>query len=622
MTRRRPLLIAAALIAFGMAGLSALGLHVGAFQSVQPRLVDNLFPTIGPDPQIAVVMIDDKSLAAVGRWPWDRKIHARLIDALNRRGASRIGYDVTFSESSASDAALAASIRRSGDVVLGENGTFSGKTLDVPTTSTLEQPVEQLGGAALAEGHVNVFRDADGVVRSLAPAIRTADGVLVPSLSLQLALRKPVHTVSLASDGVRTSEGLIPTGPAHLMDVNYADGFSTYSAIDVIDGRTPPNAFKAKIVLVGASASGLGDYSLTPLDKGSGQPGVLIHASALNTILQGAYLNQPSDTNTIVWVLIVSLAVALGVGFLWLWLTPLAPIGTGVVFAWFMLQRFDAGHVTNLVYPTIAIVLSTIIAMGTRYFVEVRERRRVTKIFGRYVSRDVVNEMIAAGDAALASLDGAAPEISVLFADLRGFTSASENLPPADVVRALNAYLDAMTRAVEHERGTVDKFMGDCVMAFWNAPHREPQHAERAVKAALLMQTYIAEAIQRDEVSALKVAGCGVGIATGEAIVGNIGSEARLDYTVIGDTVNTASRLCGVAGGGEVVITDATAQAIGDAFELEALEPVSVKNKKEPLKVFRVRSAHTPSDDAPRRESIGAAGYAPVEPVPAGEKHS
>src|SRR5262249_44923713 len=156
----------ALLIALGMAGLSALGLRVGAFQSVQPRLVDNLFPTIGPHPQIAVVMIDDRSLAGVGRWPWDRTEPARRIDALKRDGASRIGYDVTFSEASPSDGALAAAITRAGNVILGENGAFHGRTGDVPTASSLETAVPVLRSAALGVGHVNVFRDNDGVVRS------------------------------------------------------------------------------------------------------------------------------------------------------------------------------------------------------------------------------------------------------------------------------------------------------------------------------------------------------------------------------------------------------------------------------------------------------------------------
>jgi adenylate cyclase len=235
-----------------------------------------------------------------------------------------------------------------------------------------------------------------------------------------------------------------------------------------------------------------------------------------------------------------------------------------------------------------------------------------------------VDEVLAAPSDAVATLEGASPEISVLFADLRGFTSASEGLPPTKVVTALNMFLDAMTRAVIEEQGTVDKFMGDCVMAFWNAPRREPRHAERAVRAALLMQQYIDEAMQIEEVAALPVRGCGIGVATGEAVVGNIGSAQRLDYTVIGDTVNTASRLCGVAEAGEVVITEGCAQAVGHAFDLSAMPPVSVKGKEEPLIVFRVSALGVTESAVTETELSSvdgsgpvpkAAGYAPVEPA-------
>jgi adenylate cyclase len=178
-----------------------------------------------------------------------------------------------------------------------------------------------------------------------------------------------------------------------------------------------------------------------------------------------------------------------------------------------------------------------------------------------------------------------------------------------------------MTRGVMEEEGTVDKFMGDCVMAFWNAPRAEPRHAERAIRAAQRMQRYIDEAMKQDEVAALAVRGCGVGIATGEAVVGNIGSAQRLDYTVIGDTVNTASRLCGVAEAREIVITEDCAMRVEGLFDLVPLPDVKVKNKAEPLRVFRVASDEADAlADRPEDETIEApskaASYAPIEPTP------
>ena len=191
----------------------------------------------------------------------------------------------------------------------------------------------------------------------------------------------------------------------------------------------------------------------------------------------------------------------------------------------------------------------------------------------------------------MATLTGASRPLAVLFADLRGFTSASEDAAPEQVVEALNVYLDAMVRAVLEEKGTIDKFMGDCVMAFWGAPRPDPRYAEHAVRAGLRMLDYIDQAAADGPAAALRVKGCGVGISTGQAVVGNIGSADRLDFTAIGDTVNTSSRLCGVAGAGEVVITQECAELLGDDISLSELPPLVVKGKAQPLRVFQVLRA-------------------------------
>ncbi len=619
---------ASVLITAAVALLSWAGLTLGIFQGFQPRLVDSLFPSVSPDPKIAIVLIDDESIVEVGRWPWDREIHADIIEKLDRAGAERIGYDVTFSEASseASDQALGQALDRAENVVLGAVVKFSGRTGDVPAARDYYPPIDVLSDPAYSIGHVTVFPDTDGVVRSLAPVVATPDDRLLPSLALSLALSEADDAqLSLAPNGVRTSDGVVPTGPGHLLDINYTDGFATYSAIDVINGEVPNDAFENAIVLVGASALGLGDYRDTPLDKASGQPGVLIHANALNTMLTGSYLKPDGTATTLLWVIAMALVVALGISYPRFAFAPIAPVAASAGFVFLAFKRFDSGMVTNLVYPMIAVGLTTISSVGARYFTELRERRRVTKVFSRYLSKDVVDEVLAAPGLAFATLEGASPTLSVLFADLRGFTSASEQLPPAKVVTALNMFLDAMTRAVVEEQGTVDKFMGDCVMAFWNAPRAEPKHAERAVRAGIKMLKYIDKAMENPDVAALPVRGCGVGISTGEAVVGNIGSAQRLDYTVIGDTVNTASRLCGVAEAGEVVITEACAAAVDDVFTIEAMPPIQVKGKEEPLRVFRVLAEGTEAHPAePITEDAvsapsKAAGYAPIEPTAAPE---
>ena len=631
-------LITSALIATAVGSLAWAGLAAGVFHNAQLRLSDGLFPAVGPDPRIVVVAADEPSLAELGRWPWDRTVHARLIDALRQQGAALIGYDVTFSEPGdpVADGELARAIGDAGNVVLAANVSFDGGLGDLARATTLETPIPELAGAAAGVAHANVIPDPDGVVRALPPVVETPDGQFLSSLSFALfqldqGLSGPII---LRPDGVQSGSALIPTGRAHLLEVNFAEGFPVYSAADVVGETLPAGALQGKIVLVGATALGLGDLRLTPLDKSTGQPGVIIHANALNTMVSGAFLSPEGTGATVAWAVVIALLVALVVAFVRVWLSPIAALAVGAAYFMVAFRRFDEGNVMNLVYPALAVVVSFIAALSVRYFTEERERRRVTRIFGRYVARDVVEEVLSAPEGALSTLQGASRPMSVLFADLRGFTAASEEAEPENVVKALNAYLDAMVRAVNEEHGTIDKFMGDCVMAFWGAPRPEQDHARRAVRAALQMLDYIERSVARGETAGLQVQGCGVGISTGDAVVGNIGSADRLDYTVIGDTVNTASRICGVAGPGQVVVTEPTASLLDDSFRVAPLPPLTVKGKSEALKVFQVlREGQEPPIVQGTLDLTGekgtferrvaptkAAGYAPIEPVPASKR--
>jgi adenylate cyclase len=625
-----------ALIAAAITLLSWAGLAAGAFQGTQLRLVDALFPAIGPDDRIVVVAVDETSLDEIGQaWPWPRAVHALLIHAVRDRGAELIGYDVTFAEPTEpdQDAALAEALAEGDDVVLAANAIFEGRLQDPPQAADLDRPIPALGESAVAVAHANVIPDPDGVVRALPPVIESPDLDYVPAMSLALyALEEGVDgQLTFRPDGWQIGDRLIPTGRAHLMDVNFSARaeYPTYSASDVIEGDVPADAFEGKIVLVGATALGLGDTRLTPLDKGTGEPGVFVHANALNTMLTRAFLFPDGRVSVLLVVFAVSFLAALAVAFLRVWASPVVVLGIGTAYFLLAFWRFDAGQVMNLVYPALGIVAAFIGALGVRYFTEERERRRVTRVFGRYVAQDVVDEVLAAPEAALATLEGQSRTISVLFADLRGFTSASDGAEPEQVVEALNVYLDAMVRAVNEERGTIDKFMGDCVMAFWGAPRPTENHAEHAARAGVKMLDYIDEAVAAGRTSGLEVAGCGVGIATGEAVVGNIGSHDRLDYTVVGDTVNTSSRLCGVAGPGQIVVTEKCAEEIRDTFRIGDLPSLEVKGKAKPLRVFQVLREGQEATEVMEGAVIEyseekghfeqtapakAAGYAPIEP--------
>ena len=639
-------LVTAVLIALVVTALAWSGLTAGGFQVTQLRLSDALFPVIRPDPRIVVVGIDDETFRELGTFPLDRRRHAELIRRLDEGGAALIGYDITFSESSGkdpADEALVDAADEAGNVVFGAAATLMTGLGDPPQAESLDIPFEDLATAALAVGHVNVIPDPDGVVRSHPPFIEDPVGELVPSLSLTLLglLEGLDGPVTFRPDGIQIGSRVIRTGEGHLQEINFTEPFRTYSFIDVLRGRVPADAFRDKVVLVGATALGLGDTRLTPLNKSSGQAGVYVHANALNSMLSGASLSAESATTVVATILVLALLVALAVAFLRVWVASLVAVALGAGYYSVAFMRFDRGRVMNLVYPTLAIALTYLAVLGLRYFTELRERRRVTAVFGRYVAADVVDEVLAAPQNAMATLKGASRPISALFADLRGFTAASEGSAPTDVVAGLNLYLDAMVRAVNEESGTIDKFMGDCVMAFWGAPRYVPNHAERAIRAGLLMQEYLEAAKRQADEIGLRVPGVGVGVATGEAVVGNIGSADRLDYTVIGDTVNTASRICGVAEAGEIVVTEECAAAVdGDAFHIAPLPPLQVKGKREPLRIFQVlrpgqeaktfdEGAVTEAHDekakyqpARRSElerepaSAKAAGYAPIEPRP------
>ncbi|MGH2738973.1 MAG: CHASE2 domain-containing protein [Actinomycetota bacterium] len=622
----------AVLIAFGLTAFSWGGLTGGIFQGTQLRLADTLFPAIDPHPGIVVLGIDDTSLARLGRWPFDRRVHAQIIERLAEEEAALVGYDVQFSEPSRDpqqDAALVQAMEEARVVLVGAaefRGTPGERT--ILRAGAIVPPIPVLEAAATGFGHANVIPDPDGVVRSLPAIIETPNGDLLPSFSLALLglAERLEGAVTLREDALVVGTRLIETGGAQFLDINFTEGFAEFSAADLIDGKTPPGAFAGKIVLVGATALGLGDVRFTPLNKSGGEPGVFVHANALNTMLRGAYVTHDGAPGTLVSVFLLGLLVALTVAFTRIWFSPIAALGLLVLFVFVAFRRFDGGFVMNLVYPAIAVILSYLAALAVRYFTEVRERRFVQSVFSRYLASDVVNEVLASPEGAMATLAGAARPMTMLFADLRGFTSASENADPQDVVTALNGYLDAMTRAVIDERGTVDKFMGDCVMAFWGAPKAEPDHAKLAVRAGMAMLDYIDEAVKEGRVAGLNVRGCGVGIATGDAVVGNIGSSQRLDYTVIGDTVNTASRLCDVSGPGEIMVTEACAATLDDSFRLAEMPPLQVKGKAEDLRVFQIlregQEARTFEEGAETGGKKGAfqarraAGYAPVEPIP------
>lgn len=584
--------LVAVLIALAAATLTFAGTAAHVLNGASIGVQDDLFPAAGRDPRVVVVAIDDRSLAAIGRWPWDRSVHARLLHAIERAGASSVGYDVAFSEpgSSRGDDDLASAIREGHNVVLAAPAVISGRLGAIPRAARFETPVPVLASAAASVAHTNVVPDPDGVVRTLPPVIEDPRGDFVPALSfdLYLRLRGASGPVTIRPDAVDVDRTAVPTGRGHLMTLNFArTPFPTYSAIDVLNGRLPRGALKGKVVLVGATAIGLGDTKLTPVDKAEGAPGVLVHANALNTMLTGSYLFPAGRSTNAAAAGLLALVVALVVLYLPVTLAALLSAGLGVVYGLYVFARFDGGRVYDLVYPGIALAFAYVAALAFRYVTEMRQRRRVSALFGQYVPVAVASELVQ-GRRLRGVLDGERLDVSVLFCDLRGFTPLSASLEPHQVKAILDVYYRYTTRLVHEHRGTVMQYVGDEVFAVFGAPVPSADHAQRAFECACAFQRTARDINAELESHGIPRIRYGVGVNSGTVVAAHVGNEILRQYTVVGDTVNVGARLCSTARAGEVVISEMVLAEIARPDALEDLGAVPLKGVSREIKVYRM----------------------------------
>lgn len=552
--------------------VAALG---GFFNSWQLKFADALYIGHEPARDVVLVAIDDRSIQTIGRWPWKRSAHANLIRILSEAGPRAIGYDVNFPESSdaAEDEKLAEAITASGLVVLPyeltivrSDGGLIGKNPLYPIASISR-------GAHF--GFSNTPTDSDGIFRRVPTSIRHED----------TSIGEPFFAAVLA---------VADLAPAALPDeliINYAGPAGTYptiSAIDVLERKVSADRFRDAIVLVGATAPDLHDELFTPTGKTKPLSGIEVHANAVGTVLDRNPLADEPLGFVLATIIIFAFGGALFVSrFRMRVATPiLAGIGGLYFLTAFIL--FDQGLILNLLYPTAALAFTYVSIVLLRYQREKTQKNQLRDTLQRYVSPQVAAHLIANPEKLV--LGGEAREMSVLFSDLRGFTSLSEKLKPEELVRILNEYLTEMTDVVFAHEGVLDKYIGDAVMAFWGAPIDAPDHALRAVRTAVRM---------RDRLHELNTSGrwpvdielrLGVGVNTGAMVVGNMGSRKRFDYTVMGDTVNLGSRLESLNKeyGTEIIVSESTAVVVRDEFTMRELDLVAVKGKKEPVKIFEV----------------------------------
>jgi len=440
--------------------------------------------------------------------------------------------------------------------------------------------------------------DADGVFRR-APLVQRYAGDLYPSLALAVArvvAGQPPIALQFAPGGMsgieleslRFGEQLIPVNEQVAVYIPFRgpqESFPFVSAKDVLQGTAPRDVLGGRIVLFGASAAGLMDLRSTPV--GQRYIGVEAHANLVAGLLDNSIRRQPawSDGLEAVWLLLVGALLALV-------LPRLAP-ATALVFVAGVAALTMAGNLWlwtafGLVVPLASLLVYTVVTamlqITYRFFVEQRNKRHLSNVFGQYIPPSLVEEIDETGEEI--SLEGESREMSVLFSDVRGFTTISEGLDPTELTRMMNEFLTPFTQAIQNQRGTIDKYMGDCVMAFWGAPLHDAEHARHALLAAFEMVAAVRELDEPFRARGWPAIRVGVGIASGPMNVGNMGSEFRIAYTVMGDTVNLGSRLEGLTKqyGVDIIVSDRTAQLVPD-FTFRELDLVRVKGKNEPVAI-------------------------------------
>jgi adenylate cyclase len=580
------LLLAAGLVA------AAVGLTVqatDALRRLELATVDARFAVRGDEPapsSVAVVGIDAQTLRELNiRWPFPRTVHARVIDRLRAAGAKVIAYDVQFSEltTEAADLALYDAIDRAGNVVLGTSET------DADGTPALVFAPAALREAGATAGNANFETDPGGTIRRMPYRL---DGLVSFPVAAARMAGAPAPPGRFND---RTGAWIDYPGPDVTLD--------TLSFVDVLRGRVPASKLRGRVVVVGATAPTLKD--VFPTSVSGLMPGPEIQANAIATILRGFPLRPAAPAVNAVLILLAAFLVPAAsfrlVGLRSL-IAPLVVLGGLLIGSQL---AFDAGWIVAVVTPVLALALATVGSLAVNYSTEIRERNRVRAVFSRFVPAQVADQVIARTDDDL-RLGGERTEGTVMFCDLRGFTTWAESVEAEQVIELLNRYLTEMSDAILAHGGTVVSYMGDGIMAVFGAPIEQPDHADRAVAAAREMLWTRLPAFNTGVRASGAAEGfhMGIGLCTGPFMSGNVGSEQRLEYTAVGDTTNTASRLEGMTKGTphDVFISDATRLALrdGDAGLVEVGE-LEVRGRRAPMRVWTL----TPEAGAGNRPTPG-----------------
>jgi len=609
------------------------------FLSLDNRLRDFLFILRGPiavTGDIVIVDIDEKSLHREGQWPWPRNKVALLIQKLTEAEAGVIGLDIVFSEPDQTsphriadqlqlpddtledyDHILAETIATAPLIggyffdtqeeeentasplipaIFVEKGVSKENLIISPEHLVLNIPVLQQ--AFYSSGFFNNTPDPGGMIRRI-PLIIRYEGSIYPSLDLEMiriytgAKQVNVENSDIGVKNIVSGTLDIPTDRFGRLLINFrgpSHHFKYLSATDILHDHFKRADLRGKFVLVGTSAIGLADLKAIPLDDL--MPGVEIHANIIDNLLKQDFIALPDfpeiiDLSLIVGTVIVSIFLFSLVS---VWLSvPLLIAALYTFYLFFMYMLFKEGLVLNILLPLIALFSSYLAALLINYITILRQKKMIMALFSKKVSQNVMQDLIDNPHDKL--LEPRNQEVTVFFSDIRSFTSISEKLAnPERVINMLNTYMTPMVNTITDHQGTIDKFIGDAIMAYWNAPIEVDSHADKAVQSAL-QQLQLLKVLNQELQEKYDVTlAIGIGIHSGEVTIGEMGSTGRSDYTIIGDNVNLASRLEGLTKiyGADIIISEQTKVQLTESYTLRSLDIVQVKGKNNAVEIFEV----------------------------------
>jgi adenylate cyclase len=559
---------------------------LGRLEPYELGLLERFFEIRGaraPTAPIVIVSIDESSFVELNQqWPFPRAMHAELIRTVAAGRPLAIGVDLIFDQPSArgpdDDAALGEAVARAGNVVLGAAPATDMQGFTTRQVPNLPLPAIRRGAAGV--GAVNLVHDPDSKVRR-APRHVWTGAEWMPALAVELYR-------------VATAAGLgaapLPRETEILVNFNGPAGtFPWVPYYRVVTGEVRPEFFGGKVVLIGPTSEPMHDIFATPFTRGGDlMPGVEIHANVLDTYVAGRRVREvPAVASTVLAAVAAAFAAVLVVRLHALRALAAVALAGVVVTAAAYLAFVHADLWLRAMAGALALTLGYGVTLVDHFVREQRERRRLAQFFSPAVLREVVRHRHER------SLGSSRRLLTVLFADIRGFTALSEKLEPEEVAAMLREYLTEMTEVVFEHGGTVDKYIGDCVMALYNVPFEDPDHVGNAMRTALELQERTLQVSARWEARLGAAIRTGIGISTGEAVVGTMGSRQRLEYTAIGDTINLGSRLEALTKeyGVAIIISEFTQQRLQGEFLTRELGQVTVRGKTQPVKIYGVLPA-------------------------------